>query len=227
MSGTLNILLMILVLIIPIVAQIGIMRSYGKYKKVENSRNLSGFEVARKVLDANGLQDVYVVETPGNLTDHYDPTRKVVKLSTDIFNGTTIAAASVAAHECGHAIQDKENYTFMRIRSSLVPVVNLVSNFSWIVIMIGFLAQSLNLFTLGIALIAIGLLFQLVTLPVEFNASSRAKAELNKLNLVGADEETGVAKMLSSAAMTYVASVLTSILEIVRLILVFASNNDE
>ena len=227
MSGTLNILLMILILIIPIVAQIGIMRSYGKYKKVENSRNLSGFEVARKVLDANGLQDVYVVETPGNLTDHYDPTRKVVKLSTDIFNGTTIAAASVAAHECGHAIQDKENYTFMRIRSSLVPVVNLVSNFSWIVIMIGFLAQSLNLFTLGIALIAIGLLFQIVTLPVEFNASSRAKAELNKLNLVGADEETGVAKMLSSAAMTYVASVLTSILEIVRLILVFTSNNDE
>lgn len=221
----LNTLLYILIIIIPVIAQIMITTTYGKYKKINNSTNLSGFEVARKILDANGLQNVYVVETTGNLTDHYDPSRKVIKLSKDIFNGETIAAASVAAHECGHAIQDKDNYTFMRIRSFLVPVVNLTSSFSWVVIFIGLMAEHFQLFALGIGLISIGLLFQLVTLPVEFDASKRARVELEKLNLIGNDEGVGVAKMLNSAAMTYVASVLTSVLEILRLIAIF-NNKD-
>lgn len=213
-----NLYLYLLIIIIPIIAQINISVSYSKYKKINNSKGLTGFEVARKILDANGLEDLYVVETSGNLTDHYDPSRKVIKLSKDIFNGKTIAASAVAAHECGHAIQDKENYTFMRIRSFLVPIVNLVSNLSWIVIFIGLVSEAFNIFIFGIGLISIGLLFQLVTLPVEFDASKRAKEELNKLKLVSIDESNGVSKMLTSAAMTYVASVLTSILEIVRLI---------
>jgi len=216
-----NILLYILILVIPIIAQLRISSAYSKYKKQENSKGLSGFEVARKILDANGLDDIYVVETNGNLTDHYDPSRKVIKLSKDIFHGTTIAASSVAAHECGHAIQDKESYTFMRIRSFLVPIVNLVSTFSWIVIVIGLFTEMFNIFVFGIGLISLTLVFQLVTLPVEFDASKRAKEELVKLNLIGNSESDGVKNMLGAAAMTYVASVLTSVLEIVRLLLIF------
>ena len=216
-----DILLYLAIIIIPVIAQINISVSYSKYKKINNSKGLSGFEVARKILDANWVEDIYVVETGGNLSDHYDPSRKVIKLSKDIFNGDTIAAASVAAHECGHAIQDKDNYTFMRIRSFLVPVVNLASSFSWIVIFIGLMSETLNIFMFGIGLISIGLVFQLITLPVEFDASKRARKELEKLNLIDSGEDVGVAKMLNSAAMTYVASVLTSILEIIRLIAIF------
>lgn len=220
-TSTMNILLYILILVIPIIAQLRISSAYSKYKKQENSKGLSGFEVARKILDANGLDDIYVVETNGNLTDHYDPSRKVIKLSKDIFHGNTIAATSVAAHECGHAIQDKDSYTFMRIRSFLVPVVNLVSSFSWIVIIIGLFTEMFNIFVFGIGLISVTLVFQLVTLPVEFDASKRAKEELVKLNLIGDGENVGVKKMLDAAAMTYVASVLTSMLEILRLVLIF------
>jgi len=222
--NSLNIILYIVIVAIPLIAQIRITSSYNKYKKIENNKNITGFEVARKILDANGLEDIYVVETQGNLTDHYDPTRKVVRLSSDIFKGTSIAAASVAAHECGHAIQDKVGYTPMRIRSLLVPLVNLSSKLSWIVILIGLFTEYFQLFAFGIGLISIGLLFQLVTLPVEFDASSRGKKELKKLILVTDSESSGVASMLYAAAMTYVASVLTSALEIIRLIAIF--NND-
>lgn len=222
--NSLNIILYIIIIGIPLIAQLRITSAYNKYKNVDNSKKISGFEVARKILDANGLNDVYVVETPGNLTDHYDPTRKVVKLSTDIFRGETIAALSVAAHECGHAIQDKVGYTPMRIRSLLVPMVNLSSKLSWLVIMIGLFTQYFKIFAIGIGLISIGLIFQLVTLPVEFDASSRGKKELKKLNLVNGDESEGVASMLYAAAMTYVAGVLTSILEILRLVLMFSDD---
>ncbi len=221
-----DLLLYLVILIIPIIAQINVSSSYGKYKGIENSKGLTGFEVARKILDENGLEDIYVVETSGELTDHYDPTRKVIKLSRDIFHGNTIAASSVAAHECGHAIQDKEGYTFMRIRSFIFPLVSFVSPFSWIVIVLGFLFSSFNLFTLGIVILLLILLFQLVTLPVEFDASKRAKKELVKLNLIGKGEDEGVAKMLRAAALTYVASVLTSILEILRLFLMFNNRRD-
>lgn len=219
-----NLFLYILILVIPIIAQIRINLAYNKYKKVKNDKGITGFEVARKILDSNGLEDIYVVETSGNLTDHYDPSRKVIKLSKDIFHGSSIAAASVAAHECGHAIQDKESYIFMRIRSFLVPVVNLVSSLSWIVIFIGLISEAFNIFLFGIGLISISLVFQLVTLPVEFDASKRANEELVKLKLVNKDESDGVKSMLGAAAMTYVASVLTSILEIIRLILLFSDD---
>lgn len=219
-----NLFLYILILVIPIIAQIRINLAYSKYKKVKNDKGITGFEVARKILDSNGLEDIYVVETSGNLTDHYDPSRKVIKLSKDIFHGSSIAASSVAAHECGHAIQDKDGYIFMRIRSFLVPVVNLVSSLSWIVIFIGLIAEAFNIFIFGIGLISISLVFQLVTLPVEFDASKRANEELVKLKLVNKDESDGVKSMLEAAAMTYVASVLTSILEIIRLILIFSDD---
>lgn len=220
-----DIFLYLLIIIIPLVAQINISINYRRYKNVKNNKGISGFEVARKILDSNDLEDIYVVETSGELTDHYDPTRRVIKLSKDIFHGTSIAAISVAAHECGHAIQDKDGYVFMRIRSFLVPLVNLVSTFSWIVILIGMIAQLFNVFVLGIVLISVGLLFQIVTLPVEFDASKRGKELLRNLNIVEDEESTGVSKMLKSAAMTYVASVLTSVLEIIRLIIIFRSDD--
>ena len=214
-----EIILYLLIIGIPLLAQLRITSAYNKYKKVNNSNKLSGFEVARKILDANGLEKVYVVETSGNLTDHYDPTRKVIKLSTDVFNGETVAAAGVAAHECGHAIQDKVGYKPLRIRHMLVPVVNITSYFSWVVILIGIASQYFKVFLIGIALISIGLLFHLVTLSVEFDASNRAKKELIKLKLISDSELDGVKSVLGAAAMTYVASVLTSIMEIARLLL--------
>ena len=122
----------LLILVVPLIASININSTYKKYKMVANKKGLSGFEVARKILDENGLKDMYIVEVRGELTDHYDPTQKVLRLSTDIFHGETIAAAAVAAHECGHAIQDKEGYVMMKIRSALVPVVNLVTYAAYI-----------------------------------------------------------------------------------------------
>lgn len=219
-----NTILYILILIVPIFAQIKLSSTYNKYKRVSNKKGKTGFEVARKILDENGLNDIYIVEVKGSLTDHYDPSRRVIRLSNEIYHGDSVAAIGVAAHECGHAIQDKEGYSFMRIRSMLVPLVNLVSYFSWIVIFIGLLTEYLKIFVFGIALISIGLLFQLITLPVELNASKRAKEELIRLNLSDNEDNDGVKSVLFAAAMTYVASVLTSILEILRLILIFNDN---
>lgn len=220
-----DLILAIIVISIPLIAQIGVSSNYQKYKRVKNTKELTGYDVARKILDENGLGDIYIVETRGELTDHYDPTKKVVRLSSDIYHGKTIAAMSVAAHECGHAVQDKEGYTFMRIRSAIFPIVNVATSISYWIILLGFLFELLDLIYIGIALTCLGLLFQIVTLPVEFDASKRAGVFLKEYNLATEDESKGVKKMLGAAAMTYVAGVLASALQILRLILV-ARNND-
>lgn len=220
-----DLILAIIVILIPLIAQIGVSGNYRKYKKVKNTKELTGYDVAREILDENGLGDIYIVETRGELTDHYDPTKKVVRLSSDIYHGKTIAAMSVAAHECGHAVQDKEGYTFMRIRSAIFPIVNVATSISYWIILLGFLFELLDLIYIGIALTCLGLLFQIVTLPVEFDASKRAGVFLKEYNLATEDESKGVKKMLGAAAMTYVAGVLASALQILRLILV-ARNND-
>lgn len=210
--------LYILILVIPAIASWNISSTYGKYKAVNNKNKLSGFEVARKILDENGLKDMYIVEVKGNLTDHYDPTQKVVRLSTDIFHGETIAAAAVAAHECGHAIQDKENYFMMRLRSAMVPVVNFITYAAYIMFALSMILQMFNMLLISIASVLFGLLFQLVTLPVEFDASKRALIQLKKLKLVDNKEHEGTTKMLRAAALTYVASVLSSLLNLFRLL---------
>lgn len=221
-----DLLILIIMLILPAIASGLVTISYSKYKAIENEKNLSGFEVARKILDNNDLKDIYIVETNGNLTDHYDPKRKVVRLSKDIYHGTSVASLSVAAHECGHAIQDKEGYTYMRIRSLIFPVVNFATTFSYLVIFLGLIMESLEIIWLGILLVGTGLIFQLVTLPVEIDASHRAKKEIQNLNLATNEEQEGVSKMLTAAASTYVAGVLSSALELVRLILIFGNNRD-
>lgn len=220
-----DLILAIIVILIPLIAQIGVSSNYQKYKRVKNTKELTGYDVARKILDENGLGDIYIVETKGELTDHYDPTKRVVRLSSDIYHGKTVAAMSVAAHECGHAVQDKEGYTFMRIRSAIFPIVNVATSISYWIILLGFLFELLDLIYIGIALTCLGLLFQIVTLPVEFDASKRAGVFLKEYNLATEDENKGVKKMLGAAAMTYVAGVLASALQILRLILV-ARNND-
>lgn len=218
-------ILIIIGLLISLIAQITVTSSYKKYKKVLNSKDLTGFEVARKILDKNNLQDIMILETRGNLSDHYDPTRKVIKLSTDIYHGSSIASAAVAAHECGHAIQDKTNYKPMRIRSKIVPTVNICTKLGYIAIIIGSIF-SYQLIEIGILLLATILVFELITLPVEFNASNRALKELEKLKLIGNEEKSKAKSMLSAAAFTYVASLITSFLQILRLVLMFNRRND-
>ena len=213
-------------LIITSIAQIFIKTSYSKYKQVMTKSNNRGSDVARTILDKYNLQNIQVEEVSGNLTDHYDPTKKVVRLSSDIYNGTSIASVSVAAHECGHAIQDKVGYTPMRIRSKLVPIVNFSTKIGYIVIMIGLAAGALKIATIGIIMLATMLLFQLVTLPVEFDASRRGKQELAELNILDRGERKGAATMLNAAAFTYVASVMSTLLQILRLILIVSSRRN-
>ncbi len=218
-ESLLTIGLFILGLIIVIWAQVKVTGSYKKYKQIKTSQGLTGFEVARKILDCNGLDNIHIVETRGELSDHYDPTRKVVRLSHEIFHGTSVASVSVAAHEVGHAIQDKENYTFMRIRSFLAPIVSFITYAGYFVSIISLLAGITGYIKVGIFLILVALIFQLVTLPVEFNASSRAKKQLQELGLTNNSEDEQVNQMLSAAAMTYVASVISSIINLLRLVI--------
>lgn len=212
-------------IIITLAAQIGVNVTIKHHKQIKNKKGFTGFDVARKILDQNGLQSVHVVETEGVLSDHYDPSRKVVRLSHDIFHGDSVSALAVAAHECGHAIQDKENYTFMRFRSFLVPFVNLSSRFGYFAILIGLIFGLMDLAWVGIALELVILLFQLVTLPVEINASKRARIQIESLSMADKKEVSGVRKVLTAAAFTYVASLLTNLLQILRLVLIVAGND--
>lgn len=218
-------ILILLILALPVIASIYVRLTYNKNIKKEASNGLSGFEIARNILDKNGLNDIMIVETKGYLSDHYDPSRKVVRLSTDVFHGTSIVSNAVAAHEVGHAIQDKEGYLFMRIRHAIFPVVSILSNISYYIIFIGFLLELMNLVWLGIAAVSFGVFFQIITLPVEINASKRAGKELNELNLVNKDDNNGVKNMLTAAALTYVAGVLAGILQLLRLINMARSND--
>lgn len=211
---------------ISLIAQLIVTTSYNKYKKVLNNKELTGYEVARRILDKNKLSDIMILETKGNLSDHYDPTRRVIKLSTDIFHGSSIASVAVAAHECGHAIQDKVGYKPMRIRSKIVPTVNICTKLGYLAIIIGCIF-SYQLVEIGILLLATMLVFQLVTLPVEFNASKRALQEIEKLNLVDMEEKNKAKSMLNAAAFTYVASLLTSMLQILRLVLIYGNRRND
>ena len=192
---------------------------YNKTRKIKNKKNMSGFDVARKILDANGLSNVKILETSGELTDHYDPINKTVTLSSDIYRNTSIASVSVAAHECGHAIQDKKGYVFLRVRNKIVPVVNLASRIGYIAILIGLFTSWIKFLWIGIFLEFIILFFQLLTLPVEFNASDRALHQIYKLEIVDKKERKQCKGMLTAAALTYVAGVASAILQILRLVL--------
>ncbi|KAB2333666.1 zinc metallopeptidase [Bacillus mesophilum] len=210
-----------IIIIIPIWAQFKVKGAYNKYSKVASSSHMTGAEVARRILDANGLYDVSVSEVRGQLTDHYDPRTKAVRLSSGNYHGHSVAAAAIAAHEVGHAIQDAESYSFLRLRHTLVPVANIGSNFSWILIMIGFFAGASGFVLLGILFMAGAVLFQVVTLPVEFNASNRAMDQVVSLGVIRNDEERETKKVLNAAALTYVAAAAVAVLELLRLVLIY------
>ena len=218
--------LLLLSILISTFAQIFIKARYNEYSKIENEKNISGVEVAHEILKKNGLDNVYVVETHGYLTDHFDPKANVIRLSSEVFHGTSISSASIAAHECGHAIQHKEGYRPMKIRSSLVPMVNLCSKLGYVAILVGVFSGIADLYLVGIILLASMLLFQFVTLPVEFDASKRGLANLEKHHLLTSSEKKGSTKVLVAAAMTYVASLITTLLEIARLLLSVMGDRD-
>lgn len=216
-----EIILFILGIVVVIYAQSHIIKTYHETMRIRNEQMLSGQEIARKILDANGLEDIYVVQVSGELTDHYDPGRNVIRLSNHVFQDDSIASLAVAAHECGHAIQKKEGYLFYRLRSALVPVVNLVSYLGYFVIIISAFAGITAYLLLGMIMLLATLIFQLVTLPVEIDASKRGMKEIERLNLAKKEEMTNVSNMLKAAAMTYVASLASTILNLLRLIFIY------
>lgn len=216
----LDVILMLIIILLPLYANIKINMTYNKYSKKQNSRKLTGKEVAEKILEMNGLSNVKVGQIGGSLTDHYDPRNKTISLSNDIYSNTSISACAVAAHEVGHAIQDKEKYSMLVFRTKIVPLVNFTSRLSTVFVFLGFFLEFMNLITIGALLLSVGLFFQLITLPVEFDASRRAKEELQKCGLIENQDTKGANKVLKAAAFTYVAGFLASALQIVRLLLI-------
>jgi uncharacterized protein len=218
-----------IIILIPLWAQSRVKSTFAKYSRVPSSTSRRGAEVAREILNANGLYHVSIEERSGLLSDHYDPRSKTVRLSSEIYHGHSIAAAAVASHECGHAIQDSEGYAFLRFRHALVPVANIGSNFSWILIMVGIFIHLSGAVLLGIIFMAGAVLFQVITLPVELNASNRAMDQVVSLGLIRSAEERETRKVLNAAALTYVAAAAVAVLELVRLILIYTGmsrNND-
>ena len=209
------------ILLLPIYAQMKVKGTYNKFSKVASQRGMTGAQVARMILDQHGLTDVRVVPTQGVLSDHYNPATKTVALSESNYYESSLAGIAVAAHEVGHAIQHKEAYSFLTLRSKLVPVANISSNMSWIFVLIGIFASSSGFLLLGIVLLAAGVVFQIITLPVEFDASKRAMNEVVSLGIIGNNEEAGARKVLNAAAMTYVAAAAVAVLELLRLVLIY------
>ena len=215
-----------IIILLPLYAQFKVKSTYNKYAKVRSTSGMTGAQVARLILDQNGLQEVKVVETQGVLSDHYNPVTKIVALSSDNYHNASVAGTAVAAHEVGHAIQDKEAYAFLRFRHRLAPVAGITSNASWFFIMAGLIFSSMNsLLGIGIAMMAVGVVFQLVTLPVEFNASSRAMTQIVQLGIIKNEEEPHAKKVLSAAAMTYVAATAVAVLELLRLVTIFLNRD--
>ncbi|MEG0385309.1 zinc metallopeptidase [Solibacillus cecembensis] len=215
-----------IIMLLPLYAQMKVKSTYKKFAQVPAQKGMTGAQVARQILDQHGLSDVRVVPTQGVLADHYNPATKTVALSEDNYYNSSIAGTAVAAHEVGHALQHAEAYSFLTLRAKLVPVANISSNASWIFVLIGILATNPTFLLLGIALLAAGVVFQIVTLPVEFDASKRAMNEVVSLGIIGNNEERSARKVLNAAAMTYVAAAAVAVLELVRLILIYTGMNN-
>lgn len=202
--------------------------TFGKYAKVRSMSGMTGAQAARRILDNNGLQHVGVEHISGTLSDHYDPRSQMVRLSDSTYGASSVAAIGVAAHECGHAMQHKEDYAPLKIRTAIVPAANLGSKLGMPIIILGvLLSYNYVLIQVGIWVFSLAVLFQVVTLPVEFNASSRALKMLESYGILGREEVGGSRKVLSAAAMTYVAAAAASILQLLRLILLFGRRSND
>ena len=208
-------------------AQFKVSSTTNRFFRIKSRSGYNGQQTAERILAANGIRDVRIVPIRGTLTDHYDPRRKVLRLSEEVYYGTSITSVAVAAHECGHALQHAYGYKPLEIRGAIVPVVNFASSLSWILIFVGlFFSGNNTMLQIGILMFSATVIFQLITLPVEFNASSRALVQLQDLGIVDSREARDSRKVLSAAAMTYVAAALTAILQLARLLLI-ANNRDD
>jgi len=206
-------------------AQQRVKATYEKYAKIQSSLGMTGEQVAKTILQRMGINDVTVEQVEGELTDHYDPSAKAVRLSESVYASSSLAAAAIAAHECGHVLQDVRGYQFMNIRASLVPVANIGANFGPLMVMAGLFLTSLGslsviFINIGIALFAGAILFHIVTLPVEFDASSRALRLIDELGILQGEENRGARSVLNAAAWTYVATAIYAALQLVQLLLI-------
>lgn len=213
-------LILIPAVILSFWAQMKVSTTFNRYSRVQSSKGITGAQAAQAILHSNNIYDVRIEPVRGNLTDHYDPKHKVLRLSESVYGKTSLAALGVAAHEVGHAIQHDTDYSPLRIRTALVPLVQFSSYGSWIIFFVGLLMASPQLVQIGIILFTAVVAFQLVTLPVEFNASSRALVQLETGGFLSAEELKGSKKVLSAAAMTYVAAAIMAIAQLVRLLLI-------
>lgn len=219
--------LVIIGAVICMLASANVNRRFNKYSRYSCKRGITGAQAAEQILHSAGIFDVQVRHISGNLTDNYNPGNKILSLSDSVYASTSIAAVGVAAHECGHAIQHNTGYIPIKIRSAIVPVVNLGSKLSWPVIILGIIFGSFNMLNIGILLFALTLVFQIVTLPVEFNASSRALKILDRSGMLYRDEVKKARKVLSAAAMTYITATVSTLLQLLRLVLLFGRRNDD
>ena len=218
-------ILVIIGAIISAIASANVNRAHKNFSRFYSSRGLSAENVAALILQEAGIHDVRIERVKGSLTDHYSPNEKVLRLSESVYGSTSVAAIGVSAHECGHAIQHHEGYLPLKLRSLSVPIANIGSKLSWPIILIGLIFGLVGLAQIGVFLFTFVVLFQLITLPVEFNASSRALRVLESRNLLMGEELDGAAKMLRAAALTYVAALFSSILQLLRLVLLTRGNN--
>ncbi|MBP0726911.1 zinc metallopeptidase [Bacillus sp. RG28] len=208
-------------------AQSKVSNNFSKWSQVPATFGYTGADVARKILNDRGLFHVPVEVIPGRLSDHYDPTSKVVRLSEDVYYGTSIASVSVAAHEVGHAIQHEESYGFLTLRHQIFPLLNITSGIAPLLLLAGFIFHATSLIGLGILFFSVVVAFQVITLPVEFNASSRAKKIMLADGIISKSDAEGVNKVLGAAALTYLAAALISVLELVKYILIFRQNEED
>lgn len=219
-------ILVIIGVVLSLLASAKVQSTFAKYSRVRNMAGYTGAQAAEKILNSQGIYDVSVQRIQGNLTDHYDPRSKILRLSDSVYNQTSVSAIGVAAHECGHAIQHARGYVPLKIRGALVPVASFGANISWLLIMLG-LFLGFVWIKLGIILFSAAVLFQLVTLPVEFNASNRAIKLLGETGILYGDEVDKTKKVLGAAALTYVAAAAGSILQLLRLLLLFGGRDND
>ncbi len=213
-------LLLIPAILLTLFAQWRVHSAFKKGAKIKNSRGITGADVAKKILEAGGLSSIPIHKGKGKLSDHYDPIKKSVSLSPEVYSGSSISSLAVAAHEIGHALQHRDSYHFLALRTGLYPVVRFISWLAPFLIIAGFIFSSLNILYAGIIFFAASVVFTLITLPVEFNASSRAMVQIQELGLAQADESRQVKKVLNAAALTYVAAAIAAVLELLRLVLI-------
>lgn len=220
-------ILILIGMVISFVASTILNGTFSKYSNIKSASNMTGAETARRILDSNGLSNVRVIPIRGNLTDHYNPANKTIALSENVINSTSLSAVSVAAHECGHAVQDLQDYKPYLLRSSFVPVVNFGQRLSIPLLMIGYIISFLDfLIPIGLLLFSTTLMFQLITLPVEFNASMRAFKLLEQCNILSSNEVYGSKKVLGAAALTYVAGAISAFLSLLRLMMIYGRRRD-